>query len=163
MEYSSEDDAYYVGMGHLSSIFKIDRFTGETLWKMGGIDSDFVFSEGSEHFMLNHNFDISDDVLTLFVNGTGLVDPSRVLVYEIDQENLIAEESWRYEPAEELYVYALGDVARIAPDTINVTWSTAGLIEQVDGDERSWSLSVDFPHAFGYSNFMQSLYPEISL
>jgi hypothetical protein len=160
INHNPEDDAYYVGLAYLSSIVKIERSTGEILWKFGGTDSDFVLSEESEGLLIHHNFDLLDDVLTIFVNGTNSDDHSRVVQYELDSENMTAHESWRYATDAELYVFALGDVSHIAPDTLHVTWSSSGFIEQVTGDEPTWSLSASFPHAFGYSNFYTSMYPE---
>jgi hypothetical protein len=159
INFNEEEDAYYVGLTFLSSIFKIDRSSGEVLWQLGGEDSSFTYSEGSERLFAHHNFDIEDQVLTLFVNGTGMMDPSRILQYELDEEAMTITEIWSYVPELSLYVYALGDVSVISENTFHITYSTAGYVEQLEAGVPTWTLSASFPNAFGYSNFYESLYP----
>jgi hypothetical protein len=157
---NEEESAYYVGLTFLSTIIKVDALSGEILWRLGGEDSDFVFLEGSERFTIHHNFELRDNVLTLFSNGQGMDDPSRIVQYELDEDAMTIHETWRYVADPPLFAYALGDVATIEEGTLHVTFSTAGYVEQVEGDDVVWTLGASFPHAFGYSNFYTSLYPE---
>jgi hypothetical protein len=160
IDYSEEDDVYYVGMTRLQALFKIDRSTGEVVWQLGGLDSDFAYADETEELFIHHNFEITDTSLTIFVNGTGPSDPSRILFYEIDEDAMTVRELGRYSPEPSIYVYALGDVSQIEEDTLHITYSTSGYVEQLEGDEVVWTLGASFPHAFGYSNFYTSLYRE---
>ena len=160
INFDEEEDAYYVGMTNLSTIFKIDRSTGEIIWQLGGESSDFAFSADSEQLTFHHNFDIAEGLLTIFVNGEETEnETSRVVQYEIDEDAMIVSETWRYISETPPWIYALGDASMINEATLNVTFSTAGYIEQVEGNTVTWSLQAPLAVVFGYTQHTESLYP----
>jgi len=159
INHSKEEDAYYVGLTRLSTLVKIDRTTGTQVWMMGGEESDFDFVGDSERFLTHHNFELRDDLLTLFANGDRDKEGSQIIQYEIDEDAMTVEEVWTYSSSNCPYVYALGDVSSIHGDTLHITFSTSGYLEQLEGDELTWTLNADLGYAFGYSNYYETLYP----
>lgn len=64
----SKDNNLLVSYRNQSAIFKIDRTTGEILWKCGGNHSDFDMSQ-IEPFSYQHSISLQGDHLLLFNNG----------------------------------------------------------------------------------------------
>ena len=87
------DDALYVSSRHLSTIFKIDRATGDILWRLGK-DRDFELLQG-EWFLAQHD-------PQLLANGNWLVydntreGPSRIVEVAIDEDERTAEIVWTF-------------------------------------------------------------------
>ena len=47
LQYDESDDSYVVSFRSLDSIQKIDRASGNTVWILGGNESDFALEDGS--------------------------------------------------------------------------------------------------------------------
>ena len=162
VRYDAASDVYYVGCRQFSTIFKIDRKTGDVLWQMGRTDSDFTIASGDEDdwFENQHQFRILDGRLVVFDNGAEGYTESKAAEYSFDTETWEAELLWRYYPDPHFGVYALGDVHRFESGNTLVAWSTAGRLEEValDGTQiRRFDFSIGT--GLGYLNWRDSLYP----
>ncbi len=163
LRYDEADDAYYVSLRLLHSIFKIDRATSEVIWRLGGEDSDFTLpGGGTDLFSHQHHFQILDDGLILFDNGEEGAGESRVVQYRLDETTWTATEVWSYDPDPARAVYSLGDVSRFDDDRTLVTWATAGELELLGADgEREWMMSLGIGTGFGYTTWVERLPGEI--
>ncbi len=156
----NEEDAYYLSLRNLDAIVKIDRWTGETLWILGGDSSDFSDGGGgSTFFRHQHQFEVLDGGILVFDNGVASDLSSRVVEITLDEAAGRAEAVWEYEPDPPLYSMALGDVARLPSDNTLVTFSSAGQVEEVtpDGDV-VWRLNTDLGSAIGYATWREALF-----
>lgn len=159
IDHDPVEDVYYLSARNLDTIYKIDRLTGDTLWQLGGMHSDFVQPGGNTHlFDGQHQFHVDGDRVLIFDNGSTEDYVSRVVEYALDEENGTAEllRQWTSDPP--LYVYALGDVTRLPNDNVLITWSTAGRIDEftVDGDLVK-RVDMQMGGALGFVSWHESL------
>lgn len=112
-------------------LIKIDRNTGEIIWRMGGqqsrnnqfiyINDPFAGFSGQHHVQLLENGN-----LLLFDNGNADSDhPARALEYQLDQENFLATLVWSFTDRHERTAPAMGSVQRLANGNTLIGWGTA--------------------------------------
>lgn len=162
LDYSPEDDTYTLSVRNFDMVLTIDRAAGEVLETIGGTGSDFELVGGdAEWFHKAHQFDREGDELLVFSNGFDVQTGSQVLGYELDADAGEASMLWSYRAAFPLYCYTYGDVNRLPSGNVVVTWSTAGQMEEVTwAGDVVWQLKANLGAGFGYTTWMESLYPE---
>jgi len=90
------DGDLLVSARNTSCIYKLDRKTGDVVWRLGGRSSDFAIGPGVS-FMYQHDARAqADGTITMFDDGTGdLTHPSRGLRIAVDEQamttSLVAE------------------------------------------------------------------------
>ena len=131
LDYDPEQEVYTISLHNLNTIWQVSR-DGEVVWRLGGDETDFESEdEGLEFFSDQHQFDLQDDTITIFDNGSVSDGSSRIVQYELGADGQIAE-LFSYEPEPSLFCYVLGDVSNLDNGHRLVTWSTAGRIEELD-------------------------------
>jgi len=106
-------DAMLVSSRHQNAVFKVDRHSGEVLWKLGQ-DGDFALSE-ADTFYNNHGPEMQPDGrVLLFDNGHDGRPHSRLLELELDEVARTAEVVWSFRPDPDIYAWAWGDADRLA-------------------------------------------------
>ncbi len=159
LDYDEDEEVYYAGHRNLDSIFKIDRATGEVIWRLGGTDSSFTFDQ---HVPMDtqHQFDVVGDSIYVFDNSEYNME-SRVIRYDLDVGAGTATTGWTYEPDPPMYNVALGDVMELENGNVLVTWSLLGQIDEVDADGNLlWQLNTSLGGVFGYTRWYDSLYAD---
>lgn len=157
------DDVIYVSCRNFSTIFRIDRVTGEVEWELGP-DGDFELADGGTWFENEHQFQIDDGSASgralVFDNAIPTEASSAVREYVFDVQAGTAEEIWSYQPDPPLGVYAFGDVSRLPGGDTLIAWGSSGRIERLDGDGRSVQrLDVALGAGVGYTTWVEGLYP----
>jgi len=161
IDHVEAEDAYHVSLRNLHTIYKIDRASGDVLWKLGGEDSSFTLPGGDTGFSYyQHQFQPMGDEILIFDNGDPAVYDSRVVHYRLDPFTDEAELLWEHHSDPPLYNYGLGDVTRLDSGNTLVTWSVFGRLEEVNpGGEPVWRINVDEIGAgIAYTTFLESLY-----
>jgi hypothetical protein len=81
-----------VGARKTSAIYKVDRESGEVIWRLGGNRSNFVMGEG-DRFAFQHDARRHrDGTITIFDNrGADMDEPSRGIRLEFNEEAMTAE------------------------------------------------------------------------
>jgi Arylsulfotransferase (ASST) len=160
LDYDHERDLYHVSLRNLDAILRVERATGEVLWQLGGEGGDFDDPQSDAPlFQRQHQFEIDGDRILVFDNSTVSHGQSRVVEYELDAGAGIAQRTWTYESDPSLYSMVLGDVARLPNDHVLVTWSTAGVVEEVDTDSQVvWKLQTQIGGGIGYVTWRNTLY-----
>lgn len=94
----------HIGMG------KINRKTGEIMWKLGGKDSlNAIPLPQNAGYYLQHDFlQREDGLYSVFSNGDSLHYYLEGLIYKIDEVNKTASLVSRYRPQPEIFSKALG-------------------------------------------------------
>lgn len=158
IDYDPVQDVYYVSVCRFDAIFKIDRGTGELLWRFGGPDSDFATADGSKDLLdEQHQFDVIGDEILVFDNRPDLFDGSRVVRYRLDEATGTATLLWEYQSDPSFSCYALGDVQQLASGNTLVTWSTAGQVEELGKDGAPvWRLNVELGGGIGYVQHLEA-------
>lgn len=172
VDHDPVDDVIYVSCRNFSTIFRIDRATGEVEWELGP-GGDFVLADGGTWFENEHQFQIDDGPANGPVNGSA---SGRALVFDnaipteansaareylFDVQSGTAEEVWTYQPDPPLGVYAFGDVSRLPGGDTLIAWGSSGRIERLDaGGESVQRLDVALGAGVGYTTWVESLYPD---
>lgn len=163
IRYDDRDDAYLVSLRLLHTIVKIDRHSGEELWRLGGAGSDFQLpGGGTDLFRNQHHFQILDDGILVFDNGLEGAGETRVVQYQLDEASWTATPVWTHLPEPPRAVYSLGDVTRFDTGETLITWATAGEMELLGADgQREWLLNLGIGSGFGYTTWVEKLPGEL--
>ena len=109
---------------HMDEITKIDRTTGEVLWRWGGKHNQYTFLGDTLAFSHQHAVRLlqSGDYV-LFDNGNFHNPPfSRAVEYQLDQTAMTARLVWQYRAAPDIFGGAMGDVQRLADGNTLIGW-----------------------------------------
>lgn len=127
----------------LAEITKIDRQTGEILWRMGGKNNEFTFVNETQdyapiYFMFQHDVrQLDNGNLTMIDNGNN--DPNigagnvpvrpytRALEYELDETALTATNVWQYRHDPDIFVGNFGSVQRLENGNTVIGWGAASM------------------------------------
>ena len=120
-------------------VYKLDRKTGDVIWRLGSRSSDFQLGPGVlfeyQHDARAH----SDGTITIFDDGSGdLTHQARAIRVGVDERNRIATLLQEYPHPTPLGVAAMGN-AQVRPgDNVVVGWGTQPWITEFDslGDVR---------------------------
>jgi len=120
------DGNLMISSRHLDEITKIDRTTGDIIWRMGGKHNQFKFLNDPIGFSHQHAIRrIANGDVTLFDNGN-FHSPSfsRAVEYQLDEVNLDARLVWQYRNTPDSYGFAMGYVQRLDNGNTIVSWGT---------------------------------------
>jgi len=86
------DGNLLVSARRTSAVYKVDRKSGEVMWRLGGKKSDFEMGEGTDFVYQHDARRHADGTITLFDNygPKGEEDRSRAVVLEVDEETMRA-------------------------------------------------------------------------
>ena len=136
---------------HTAQIVKIDRATGNVLWKLGGRDNDFTFVNDTG-FSYQHDIRrLENGHITLFDNGNpheGFPRPtpySRAVEYEIDEVSKVITRVWEYRGSPDIYGEYMGNVQRLPNGNTFIGWGGPATIgtEVTPGGEVALEMSID--------------------
>ena len=90
---------------NMSEITKVDIQTGDIIWRMGGNNNQFTFTNDSVPFKAQHNIIyLGNQQYSMFDNGNSRTPPySRAITYIVDETNMTAtltEDYQKYNPAD---------------------------------------------------------------
>ncbi len=130
--YEQSEDAYYLMSRHLDALFKIDRSTGNILWQLGGVNSDFAGADMFAHGHYSHHW---PGGFLVFDNGDHK-DPevSRVAEFAYDEQAMTVELVWEQVEPSESFIAVLGDARRLSNGNTLIDWSAKGRIQEVTPD-----------------------------
>jgi hypothetical protein len=160
--YSAEDDSVLLSLRHQDWLVKIDRATGNVVWRLGK-DGDFTLASGSWFFHQHSPEWQPDGSLLMYDNGVGnpalayADQHSRPARFEIDEEAKTAKLVW--DETNEAYVSPIcGDADRTSTGSVLVTDSSIPLdptqpavlsaksrIREVDPSDNTWLWSLTTP------------------
>ena len=125
---------------------------------LGGPHSDFELDTGGAEFStLQHQFEILDDGIVIFDNREADT-PSRAVEYALDEATGVATQRWEHISEPPFFCYGMGDVDRLASGDSLITWSTAGVIDEVSPDgEVQWEVQLDLGAGLGYLTVVDTL------
>ena len=121
------DGNIVVSARHAHAIYKIDRRTGDVLWRLNGKQSDFTMGDGTP-FSWQHDARIHDNgELTLFdnaANGPSADGQSRGLVLDLDEEAMTATLAREYTHPEEVLSPSQGNMQMLPNGNAFVGWGS---------------------------------------
>lgn len=139
------DGNWLISARGLAQVLKIDRTTGEVIWRFGGKTNEFTFVDDPYGgFCGQHTATrVDNGNLLLFDNGR-LCWPempergeyTRVVEYELDEERKTARLVWSFSH-EEIYASSAGSAQRLPNGNTFIGWGNSGqpvLATEVDRD-----------------------------
>lgn len=143
---------------HTAQIVKIDRTTGDIIWKLGGKENEFTFvNDGG--FSYQHDVRrLPNGHITLFDNGNPRVDfsrptdYSRAVEYEIDEVAKVITRVWEYRSDPDIYGFFMGNVQRLPNGNTFIGWGGPATIgsEVTPGGEVALEMRID-QWIYGYN------------
>ena len=155
------DGDWLISVRHFDEVIKIDRETGDVVWRMGGpeaANNEFEFIDDPYNgFSHQHTAQILENGnLLLFDNGN-LHDPqlSRVVEYEIDEENRTARLVWSYDDGR--FTPVSGSAQRLSNGNTIISWNAVSpnIIETTP--EGEIVLEIHLPES--YATYRAQLFP----
>jgi hypothetical protein len=104
---------------HLNQVTKIDRSTGNFIWRLGGVENEFNFLDDPDKFTYQHDARrTSTGTITLWDNGNSHVPTkSWAKEYMLDEVNMTADLVWSFNPPTYSggsgYWFAMGSARRL--------------------------------------------------
>ena len=117
------DTSLLVSLRLMNEVTKINRITGEIIWRLGGKNNEFTFIDDS-CFCRQHDIRrLSNGHITVFDNG-GCHNPqiSAAKEYELDEINKTAQLVWKYEHPTKMYCETMGNVQRLPNGNTFINW-----------------------------------------
>ena len=113
----------------LSEVTKINRDTGEIIWRWGGKRNQFQFvnSIGAEEVEFVRQHDArraANGNITLFDNRLGVSTYSRAVEYHLDEENKVATLVWEYRNDPDVFARILANAQRLPSGNTLIGWGS---------------------------------------
>jgi len=127
------DDNLLVCARKTFAVYKIDRKSGEVIWRLGGKRSDFEMGDGAR-FAYQHDarrqkdgtLTIFDNGMTVFPNGVPkTIEESRGIVLDLDERKMKASLLREYTHPDGLRADAAGNVQVLPNGNVFVGWGRA--------------------------------------
>jgi hypothetical protein len=129
------EDHFLISARRTSAVYKIDRRTGEVVWRLGGKRSDFEMGEGARFAFQHDARRHPDGTITLFDNrGAAMEDESRGIRLELDEEAMKATLLQEYLHPEQPFATYQGNVQVLPNGNVFVGWGSAPYLTEHDRD-----------------------------
>src|SRR5829696_6744520 len=124
------------------AVYKIDRSTGEVMWRLGGKKSDFEMGEGTRFAFQHDARRQRDGTITIFDNGTTIfhdsvpevVEESRGIVLELDERKMSASLVREYTHPDKQYAHAGGNMQLLPNHNVFIGWGRALVFSEFSKD-----------------------------
>jgi hypothetical protein len=136
------DNNLLISARETSAVYKIDRKSGEIIWRLGGKKSDFQMGEGTRFAFQHDARRLPDGTLSIFDNGSLIfengtpkaVEESRAIVLELDEERMRASLVREYTHPDKQYADAAGNMQVLPNGNVFVGWGRALAISEFSED-----------------------------
>ncbi|RPI02653.1 MAG: T9SS C-terminal target domain-containing protein [Calditrichaeota bacterium] len=121
-----QDGHILLSSRHLSEITKINRQTGEIIWRLGGAHNQFTFiNDPLAGFSGQHDVHaLGNGRYLLFDNGNLHQPPvSRAVEYELDTDKMTATLVWQFRDTPDKYSSWMGNAQRLPNGNTLINWS----------------------------------------
>jgi hypothetical protein len=127
------DDNLLVSARQTFAIYKIDRKSGEIIWRLGGKKSDFEMGPGSRFSFQHDARRLPDGTISIFDNGNTVfhelvpkaVEGSRGVVLDVDEKKMRASLVREYIHPNKQYADASGNVQLLPNSNVFIGWGRA--------------------------------------
>jgi hypothetical protein len=130
------DGTLIVSARNTWTVYKIDRNTGEVLWRLGGKNSDFQMGHGTwtafQHDARRHE----DGTITIFDNGAHpkVHDQSRAILVELDEDKMNATLVRGYVSPQKPLATSQGNAQRLPEGNMFVGWGSEPFLSEFSYD-----------------------------
>src|SRR5215218_10459223 len=136
------DNNLLVSARETFAVYKIDRKSGEIIWRLWGKNSDFEMEPGSRFSFQHDARRLPDGTISIFDNGTTIfhddlpeaIEESRAIVLEVDEDKMKAKLVSVYTHPDKKYADAAGNTQVLPNGNVFVGWGRALAISEFDHD-----------------------------
>lgn len=144
----------------LSELTKIDRTTGNILWRMGGKHNQYKFvnetyKEDGVYFSMQHDIRLLPNGNISILDNGEQFDPrwSRAVEYKIDEETLTATKVWEFRPNPKIFAASAGSSQRLGNGNTIIGWgNTNAVVPKRDITEVDQNGNIVFEMALPANN-----------
>jgi Arylsulfotransferase (ASST) len=132
-----KDHNLLISARHTSAIYKVDRLSGNVIWRLGGKRSDFSFGPGARFAFQHDARRRPDGTITVFDNRAtdpGPAVSSRGLRIAIDENRKRASLVRAYTTPTARNGFAMGNVQQLPNGGVFVGWGTDGSFSEFAAD-----------------------------
>lgn len=158
------DGNLLISSRNMDEITKINRETGEIVWRLGGKNNQFTFINDSLGFSRQHAIRrLPNGNITLFDNGNFHSPPfSRAAEYELDERQKTATLVWQFRNTPDVFGSAMGYVQRLDNGNTLIGWGAANpTVTEVRPDGAKVFELTFAPGIFSYRAYRFPWKPEI--
>jgi hypothetical protein len=132
---------------HMDEITKIDRQTGAIIWRWGGKNNQFRYTNDSIGFSHQHSIRRTPTgTLLLFDNGNYRTNlASRVVEYSLDETSKTATLVWDFAHTPEIKSIAMGSAQRLPNGNTLIGWGTGSPAVTEVRPDKSVAFELQFP------------------
>lgn len=120
------DGSFLLSSRNMDEITKIDRETGDIVWRWGGNNNEFQILNDSVRFSHQHSVRrLPNGNIIMFDNGNFHLtrDPfSRAVEYSLDEVHKTATRVWEFRHSPDLYSASMGSVQRLDNGNTLIGW-----------------------------------------
>jgi hypothetical protein len=136
------DNNLLISARETSAVYKIDRNSGEVIWRLGGKKSDFEMGPGTRFAFQHDARRLPDGTISIFDNGSLVfengtpkaVEESRTIVLELDEERMRASLVREYTHPDKQYADAAGNTQVLPNGNVFVGWGRGLAISEFSED-----------------------------
>jgi hypothetical protein len=125
IDYDS-DSTFILSFRNMDEITKINRRTGNIVWRLGGKNNQFRMINDSVGFSHQHSVRrLPNGNIIMFDNGNfrpGPVSYSRAVEYAIDESRKTATKVWEYRHSPDVFSSAMGNAQRLENGNTIIGW-----------------------------------------
>ncbi|HMD13747.1 MAG TPA: aryl-sulfate sulfotransferase, partial [Bacteroidota bacterium] len=138
---------------------KIDRNSGDIIWRWGGKNNQFAFLGDTLQFTYQHALRlIQNGNYILFDNGDLHNPPfSRAVEYQLDQNLKTATAVWQYRNTPDLYGYSTGYAQRLDDGNTLIDWGTTNPNVSLVAPDSTKIFDLTYPE--GMYTYRAYMYP----
>ena len=129
------DGDLLVSARHTSTVYKVDRKTGEVIWRLGGTKSDFKVDPAASFAYQHDGRRHPDGTITMFDNNAaapGSTNGSRGIRLALDMKKMRATLVKEWKAPDGRTGWAMGNVQQLPDGGAFVGWGTAGSFSEFD-------------------------------
>jgi hypothetical protein len=121
-----DDNNLLISSRNLDEITKINRQTGNIIWRLGGKRNQFTFLNGIPQFFEQHDIRrLPNGHITLFNNRADHVSVySAAEEYVLNENNKTISLFWQFRNTPDVYSLAMGDVQRLPNNNSLIGWGS---------------------------------------
>jgi hypothetical protein len=134
----ASDGNLLISARNTHAIYKLDRRTGEVMWRLGGKRTDFAMGDGATFAWQHDARVVGENAVTVFDDQCdGPITSgrqSRAMVLDIDSDRRTVRLARTFTHPEPLLTSAMGNVQLLRDGRVLVGWGTACCVSQFDAD-----------------------------
>ena len=127
------DDNLLISARNTWTVYKIDRESGEVIWRLDGKKSDFEMGPGTQSAFQHDARRHEDGTISVFDNGAGprkVHDQSRAVVLRLDEEKIGAKLLREYTSPQERLSTSQGNMQLLPNSNVLVGWGSGPFVSE---------------------------------